>query len=64
MIYSKPIVEKRSIAEFLAIRLSPWGPMITPAIINPIIPGTFMRLNINGARRIINRITANTSTEL
>ena len=62
--YRSPIVEKRSIAEFLAIRFKPCGPMMTPARINPIIPGILMLLNISGAKRIINRMTEKTRTEL
>jgi len=58
------MVEKRSIAEFLASRFNPWGPTITPASINPMMPGILTLLNSRGARRMINKITAKTSTEL
>jgi hypothetical protein len=64
MIYNKPIVEKRSTAEFFSRRLKPKGPIRTPDIISPIIPGIFNLFNRIGERRMINKINENSRTGL
>jgi hypothetical protein len=55
-------VEKRSTAEFLARIFRPCGPMMTPEIIRPIIPGIFNLFRSMGDNRIMNRIKEKTST--
>ena len=62
MIYNSPIVENRSTAEFFSRILKPYGPIITPAIISPIIPGIFNLFSRIGDNRIINKISENIST--
>jgi hypothetical protein len=62
IMYSSPIVEKRSTAEFFSRILSPYGPIITPEIISPIILGIFNLLSRMGDNRMINRINENMST--
>lgn len=42
--YKSPIVENKSTAEFLARMFNPCGPMITPEIISPMIPGILIFL--------------------
>ena len=64
MMYRSPMVEKRSIAELLANIFKPYGPITTPVIINPIIPGIFNFLSRMGDKRIINKINENISTGL
>jgi hypothetical protein len=54
IIYSKPIVENKSTAEFFSNQFKPWGPIIIPEIINPIIPGTFIGRNRMGDNKMIN----------
>jgi hypothetical protein len=56
MIYSNPIVEKRSTAELRARIFKPYGPITTPDIIKPIIPGIFSFLSRMGDSKIINNI--------
>ena len=43
--YKRPIVEKRSIAEFCSKILRPKGPITTPETISPIIPGILILRN-------------------
>jgi hypothetical protein len=62
MMYKRPIVENSSMAEFFSRILSPNGPITTPEIINPIIPGIFNFLSRMGDNRIIKRIKENIST--
>ena len=62
MIYNNPIVEKRSTAEFFSRIFSPCGPIITPEIIKPIMPGIFNLLRRIGESRIISRIKENINT--
>jgi hypothetical protein len=62
IIYRSPIVEKRSIAEFCSRIFKLWGPIITPDMINPIIPGILNRLSSIGESRIINSINENINT--
>lgn len=42
--------------------LKPCGPMITPEIINPMIPGIFNLFNRIGANKIMNNISEKTNT--
>ena len=56
MMYNKPIVEKSLIAESFARIFKPCGPIITPAIIKPIIPGIFNFLRRMGESKMINKI--------
>lgn len=64
MMYNKPIVENRSTAEFFSNKFKPCGPIITPEMINPIIPGILIRLSRIGESKIIKRISAKMSTGL
>jgi hypothetical protein len=64
MMYSNPIVEKRSTALFFSNIFNPWGPIINPEIINPIIPGIFSLRKTIGARSIIKSINEKTRTGL
>jgi len=57
-------VENKSTAEFFARIFNPCGPMITPEMISPIIPGIFSFLSKMGDRRIINKIKEKISTGL
>jgi hypothetical protein len=56
------MVEKRSTALFFSRKLKPKGPMITPEMISPIIPGILNFRNKIGAKSIINRINEKTRT--
>lgn len=56
MIYSSPIVENKSTALFFAKRLKPNGPITTPEMINPMIPGICSLRRNMGAKSIINKI--------
>jgi hypothetical protein len=63
MMYKRPMVEKRSTAEFFRIRKRPSGPMITPERISPMIPGIFNLEKISGRNKMINKMMENISTE-
>ncbi len=54
--YRSPIVENKSTAEFFANKFSPCGPMITPEMIKPIIPGMFIFLSKIGDSKIMKSI--------
>lgn len=56
------MVENKSIAEFFSRMFNPFGPITTPEIIKPIMPGMFSRLKRIGEKSIINSIRENTST--
>jgi len=60
--YNKPIVENKSTAEFFASMFKPGGPMITPDIISPIIPGIFSLLSKIGDSSMMNNTNEKTST--
>ena len=62
--YRSPIVEKRSTAEFFAKIFKPCGPIITPEIISPIIPGILIFLSKIGESRIIKSINEKINTGL
>ena len=62
--YKRPIVENKSTAEFFARILSPCGPMITPEIISPIIPGIFIFFSKIGDNRIMKSIKEKINTGL
>jgi hypothetical protein len=64
IMYSKPMVENKSTAEFFSRTLNPCGPIKTPAIINPIILGIFIFLSKIGDKRMIKRINENIKTGL
>jgi len=64
MIYSKPMVENKSTAEFFSNQFNPCGPMIIPEMINPIIPGTLIGLRRMGESRIMKRTREKMSTGL
>jgi len=51
-------------AEFFSKMLNPFGPIITPDIIKPIIPGILIRLSKIGESKMINKIRENTKTGL
>jgi hypothetical protein len=53
--YNNPIVENKSIALLFSKIFNPEGPIITPDIINPIIPGIFNFLRTIGESKIIER---------
>jgi hypothetical protein len=57
-------VENNSTAEFFSRILNPCGPIITPEMISPIIPGIFSRFSRMGDNRIIKRIREKTNTGL
>ena len=57
MMYNKPMVENKLMAEFFSSMFRPSGPMITPEMIKPIIPGIFSFFNTMGESRMINRIS-------
>jgi hypothetical protein len=50
------MVENKSMAEFFSSIFRPCGPMITPEIIRPIIPGIFSFFNKIGESKMISRI--------
>ena len=56
------MVEKSSTAEFFSKILRPCGPMMTPDMINPIIPGMFNLFNKMGESKIIKRISEKINT--
>jgi hypothetical protein len=58
------MVENRLTAEFFWIRNNPWGPIMIPEIIKPMIPGILKRLNTSGTSRMMKRITEKIRTEL
>lgn len=58
------MVEKSSMASLLSKILNPWGPMMTPDMINPMTPGIFNLRNTKGDSRMINRITEKKRTGL
>ena len=67
MIYNNPMVEKSLMDPsdsmvFSPISLNPFGPMITPEIINPIMEGILTFLNKIGERRMINKRSEKTRT--
>jgi len=62
MIYKSPMVENKSTAEFFARMFRPCGPMMTPEMINPMIPGMFNRFNKMGDSNMINRINEKIKT--
>ena len=62
IIYSKPMVENRSTAEFFSRIFSPCGPIMTPEIIKPIIPGIFNFRSRIGESKIISRIKEKINT--
>jgi hypothetical protein len=62
MIYSNPMVEKSLTAEFCSRKLMPCGPIITPEIMSPIIPGILSFLNNMGESNIMKRTSENTNT--
>jgi hypothetical protein len=64
MIYNKPIKENNSIASLFAMILKPKGPMITPEIINPIIPGILNLRRSTGDNKMMNKITEKTKIKL
>ncbi|MNS30236.1 hypothetical protein D3C72_622610 [compost metagenome] len=64
MIYKSPIVENKSTAEFFAKIFNPCGPIITPEIISPIIPGILIFLSKIGESRIIKSINEKINTGL
>jgi Kef-type K+ transport system membrane component KefB len=64
IIYSRPMVEKRSMAAFFSIRLSPWGPTSKPESISPMMPGILSLFNKTGEIRMIARMIENTKTWL
>jgi hypothetical protein len=55
IMYNNPIVENKSIALLFSKIFNPEGPIITPDIINPIIPGIFNFLRTIGESKIIER---------
>ncbi|MNT12365.1 hypothetical protein D3C86_1744480 [compost metagenome] len=57
-------MENRSTAEFFSNQFNPCGPMTTPEIIKPIIPGTLIERNKIGDNKIINKTSAKMSTGL
>ena len=62
MIYSNPMVEKSSMAEFLLSIYKPCGPITTPAIIKPMMPGIFSFLSRIGESKMMNNIKENINT--
>jgi len=62
IIYSNPIVENNSMALLFSKILKPKGPIITPEIINPIMPGMFILRKIIGAKSITKSISEKTKT--
>jgi hypothetical protein len=60
--YNNPMVENKSTALFFSRMFNPNGPIITPEIISPIIPGILSFCNKIGANRMISRINAKTNT--
>lgn len=56
------MVENRLIAEFFSSQFNPWGPIITPDIISPIIPGTLIGRRIMGESKIIKSTSEKIST--
>src|SRR5699024_47424 len=63
MIYSKPMVEKISTNESSSMKkFNPFGPIIIPAIINPIMPGILILFKILGIINMMNRIKENIIT--
>jgi hypothetical protein len=62
--YNKPINENNSIASLFAMMLKPNGPIMTPEIIKPIMPGILSFRRRTGERRMMNRITEKTRIKL
>ena len=58
------MVEKRSIAEFFSKMPNPYGPIKTPEIIKPMIPGIFIFFNNIGDNKMISNTNENISTGL
>ena len=56
IIYSNPIVENKSIADVFSKTFNPCGPINTPEMINPMIPGILSFFNTIGDNRMINKI--------
>ena len=63
MIYNKPVFDNNSKLVVDSMMCKKLGPIITPEIIKPIIPGIRKRLNNNGEKRIIRSINARIKTE-
>ena len=64
IIYSKPIVENKSTAEFRSNKFSPCGPMTTPERMRPMIPGIRIRRSSIGDNNIMRSINEKMSTGL
>src|SRR5690625_21121 len=63
MMYSKPMVEKISTNESSSMKkFNPFGPIIIPAIINPIMPGILILFKMLGMINMMNRIKENIIT--
>jgi hypothetical protein len=67
MIYSKPMVENNltdpsDSSSFSPIKLNPFGPIITPEIIRPMIEGILIFLSRIGDNRMMKRISEKINT--
>lgn len=67
MIYNKPIVENNftdpsDSSNFSPIKLNPFGPTMTPEIINPMMDGILIFLSKMGDSSMIKRISEKINT--
>ena len=60
--YNKPVLDNSSKLLVDSMIWSEFGPIKTPAIIKPIIPGILNRLNKSGENKIINNVNARIRT--
>ena len=56
MIYSKPMVENLHKGILFNKKFNPFGPIIIPAIINPMMPGILILFKILGMINMIKRL--------